>query len=58
LSDDEAEVMMGCVDDPPTTFAPEYELWVPRREPWLLPVRNAKQYDRDREVSYDEMKPR
>jgi hypothetical protein len=57
LTDDEAEIMMGCLDGPPTSFAPEYELWVARRERWLPPAGNAKQYHRDREDALDEKKP-
>ena len=51
LSDDEAEVMIGSLDHAPSTLTPAYELWIPRREPWLLPVDNASQFNRDREES-------
>lgn len=58
LTDDEAEIMVGCLDSPPTALAPGYELWVIRREPWLLPLAHARQYERDREESHEETKPR
>ena len=53
LRDDEAEVMLGSLDNAPTVFTPEYEVWIPRRETWLHPVGNAKQFNRDRDDSAD-----
>ncbi len=30
----EIEVRIGCLDQAPSSLAPDYELWVKRREPW------------------------
>lgn len=48
LSDGEAEVMIGSLDDVPTNLAPSYELWTKRREHWLEPLPGAAQFDEDR----------
>jgi len=48
LRDDEAEIMLGSLDDAPTGIVPEYELWTARREEWMLPLPWAEQFDRDR----------
>lgn len=48
LFDDEAEIMLGTLDDGPSDLVPEYELWIPRREPWLKPIEGAHQFNRDR----------
>lgn len=48
LSDGEAEVTIGSLDEVPTDLAPQYELWVFRREHWLAPLPEAAQFDRDR----------
>jgi hypothetical protein len=45
---DEAEIKLGTLDAAPTGLAPSYELWVKRREGWLLPIEGAEQYDEDR----------
>ncbi len=47
-TDSEVEVRVGTLDDAPSGLAPGYELWVPRREHWLLPVSGAKQYSGNR----------
>jgi hypothetical protein len=49
LRDDEAEIKLGTLEDAPTGFTPEYELWVWRRERWLHPLSGAEQHQRDRE---------
>lgn len=49
LGDDEAEIKLGTLDDAPTGVAPQYELWVWRREHWLTPLPGACQFQRDRE---------
>ncbi|MGJ8527100.1 GFA family protein [Maritalea sp.] len=46
-TDDEIEVHLGSLDEP-NQLKPTYESWVVRREAWLSPVPDAKQYDRDR----------
>jgi len=48
LSDTEAEIKLGTLDDAPTDLTPTYELWIRRREPWLAPLPAAGQYDKDR----------
>lgn len=49
LTQDEAEIMIGSLDDAPSGFVPEYELWTGRREGWLHALPWAKQFDHDRE---------
>jgi hypothetical protein len=39
-----AEIGLGTLDDPPFDLAPEAEVWVKRREPWLHPVEGASQH--------------
>jgi hypothetical protein len=48
LSDGEAEVTIGSLDEVPTGLRPEYELWVIRREHWLDALPSASQYEQDR----------
>lgn len=48
VDDKEAEVMLGSLDVAPTDLAPEYELWIIRREPWLHALPGAEQFERDR----------
>ncbi|MDO9414735.1 GFA family protein [Pararhizobium sp.] len=43
----EAEIKLGSLRDAPTGLVPTYELWIKRREPWLVPVVGAKQFDED-----------
>ena len=47
-NDIEAEVKLGVLSDAPTGFVPSYELWIKRREPWLLPIADAEQFEEDR----------
>ena len=49
VDDREAEIQLGILSDPPTSFVPGYELWIGRREPWLRPVENAEQNAENRE---------
>ena len=44
----EVEVRVGAFDDAPTDLTPTYELWVPRRERWFVPVASAEQYEGNR----------
>jgi hypothetical protein len=44
----EVEVRAGAFDDAPTDLSPTYELWVPRRERWLVAVANAEQHTGNR----------
>lgn len=46
--DSEVEVRLGTFDEAPSTVAPGYELWTPRRERWLAPVVGAVQYQSNR----------
>ena len=48
LRPDEAEIMVGSLDDAPTGLVPTYELWTPRREDWLHGLPWADQYAGDR----------
>ena len=47
LRSDEAEIMLGCLDHAPTDLIPERELWIVRREPWLLNLPWADQHEHD-----------
>lgn len=49
LTEDEAEIMIGSLDDAPSGLVPQYELWVGRREEWLHALPWAKQFAHDRE---------
>lgn len=44
LGDSEAEIMAGTLDEAPSDLVPQYELWTPRREPWLHPLSGADQF--------------
>jgi hypothetical protein len=48
LTLDEAEIMVGSLDDAPSGLVPTYELWIPRREEWLHGLPWAEQYTADR----------
>ena len=47
--EDEVEVKLGTLDGPPHGLKPGYELWIVRREPWVAPIEDAEQWERDRE---------
>jgi hypothetical protein len=47
LREDEAEVKIGTLQNPPSGLMPQYELWTWRREHWLRPVDGARQFQRD-----------
>lgn len=49
-SADEIEVHLGSLDIP-NQLLPTYECWVIRRESWLPPFSNMKQFDRDHDES-------
>jgi hypothetical protein len=42
------ELYLGTLDDAPFDLAPEAELWIKRREPWLPPVEGASQHRENR----------
>lgn len=44
----EAEVKLGSLSDAPTGLRPTYELWIKRREEWLVPIAGAEQFVEDR----------
>ena len=46
--DGEVEVRLGALDEAPSGFSPNYELWTPRREHWLSPVAGATQHPGNR----------
>jgi hypothetical protein len=49
VGDDEVEVMVGSLDLAPTEeLKPAYELWIGRREHWLQPLPDARQFEHDR----------
>jgi len=48
LTEDEAEIMAGSLDEAPSTLVPEYELWTFRREEWLHGLPGATQFERNR----------
>lgn len=45
---EEIELALGALDEP-GLFAPEYELWTTRREPWLPDFPGLRHHGRDRE---------
>lgn len=49
LRNGEAEIMLGSLDQAPTEIAPEYELWVGRREGWMHALPWADQHEGDHE---------
>ena len=42
------EIRIGSLDDAPFGLKPEAEVWVKRREPWLVSVDGASQHDENR----------
>lgn len=44
----EIEIRLGTLDEAPSDLVPAYELWLPRREPWLTPVAGAAQHPGNR----------
>lgn len=48
LRSTEAEIMLGSLDDAPNDLAPNYEIWVGRREGWLHALPWADQFEGDR----------
>jgi hypothetical protein len=51
VDDKEAEVMIGSLDIAPSDLAPEYELWIGRRETWLHALPGTEQFAHDRDTS-------
>ncbi|MGO4436790.1 GFA family protein [Rhizobium sp. RAF56] len=54
LREDEAEIRVGTLDDAPANLIPADELWIKRREPWLVPVTGTAQFAGDRFTSPSE----
>ena len=48
LTEEEAEIKLGSLDETPTDIRPTYELWVKRRESWLEPLPHAVQFEENR----------
>jgi hypothetical protein len=46
--DDLVEIRLGSLVDVPTGLAPEAEVWIKRREPWIPPVDGARQWVENR----------
>ena len=42
------EIRLGSLDEAPVELKPEAEVWVKRRESWILPVEGAAQHDENR----------
>lgn len=57
LTADEAEIMCGALDDAPTDLVPSYELWIPRREEWMMHLPWADQFTGDRNVPSSSQAP-
>jgi hypothetical protein len=47
LTEKEAELRLGSLDDAPMEIAPLYEVWIKRRESWLHPLPGIDQYEQD-----------
>jgi hypothetical protein len=47
LSENEAEVNLGALDDAPGDLRPTREGWIKRREHWHIPVEDAGQFEQD-----------
>lgn len=47
LTADQAEIMLGALDDAPGDLVPDREGWIVRREHWLPPLTGAGQFDHD-----------
>jgi hypothetical protein len=39
------EIRIGSLDDAPFELKPQHEIWVKRRESWILPLEEVAQYD-------------
>jgi hypothetical protein len=48
IEDENVEINLGTLDDPPFELVPEAELWIKRREPWLSAVEGASQHEENR----------
>jgi hypothetical protein len=48
LRPDEAEIMIGSLEEAPSDLIPTYELWVPRREEWLPEMPWTDLFEKDR----------
>lgn len=47
LSEGQAEIMIGALDEVPSDLSPTREGWIIRREHWLIPIAEAGQFERD-----------
>ncbi|MFA1623186.1 GFA family protein [Rhizobium mongolense] len=47
LTEKEAELRLGSLDDAPMEIEPLYEVWIKRRESWLHPLQGTDQYQED-----------
>jgi hypothetical protein len=48
VGDEGVELHLGSLDDAPFELAPEAEIWIKRREPWLHAVDGAAQHEENR----------
>jgi len=49
LAEHEVGVRLGSLDDAPSGFSPQYEVWIKRRERWCNALA-AEQHETDRPV--------
>ena len=47
LDEGEVEIKLGAFDEAPLGLAPNEELWIKRREPWLSAIAGARQHRED-----------
>jgi hypothetical protein len=48
IMETDVELYLGTLDEAPFELAPEAELWIKRREPWLHAVDGASQHQENR----------
>jgi hypothetical protein len=48
IRDDEVDVHLGTLDKAPADIVPQYEIWTPRRESWMMALPWADQFQNDR----------
>jgi hypothetical protein len=48
LDENDVELQLGSLDEPPFELQPQAELWIKRRESWIPPVEGASQHQENR----------
>src|SRR5436305_9289603 len=46
-ADEQVEIKIGTLDEAPSDLMPSEEIWVKRREPWLMPLKGTSQHRED-----------